>query len=221
MLDFERGYWAKQSEEQDEGGASTADDPHSFAEGALEALRLCYFDPQTGDDQRHAPGAKEDCEAACYGCLMSYYNQMDHRLLDRQSIKGILMELATSTALVSPQVISRAEHLQRLRNLCQSDLEKSCLDFLEQRNYSLPSHAQKLIDACHTRPDFLYEKNCAAIYVDGYHHLFEERRQRDHAQTECMEDMGYTVIRFGVLDDWDKVFHKYQHIFGDTVKEIL
>ena len=123
--------------------------------------------------------------------------------------------------LVSPQVISHAEHLQRLRNLCQSDLEKSWLDYLEQRNYNLPSHAQKLIDACHTRPDFLYEKDCAAIYVDGYHHLFEERRHRDNAQTECMEDMGYTVIRFGVLDDWDKVFHKYQHIFGDTVKQIL
>jgi len=204
--------------ESAEGGAGVLrrllDDPHSFAEVSLEALRLCHFDPQTGDDQRHAPGAKEDCEAACYSCLMSYYNQMDHRLLDRQSIKDILMELATSTALVSSQVISRAEHLQRLRNLCQSDLEKSWLDFLEQHNYSLPSHAQKLIDACHTRPDFLYEKDCAAIYVDGYHHLFEERRQRDNAQAECMEDMGYTVIRFGVLDDWDQVVEKYPHVFG-------
>jgi very-short-patch-repair endonuclease len=307
MLDIERGYWAKQSEEQDEGGASTADDPlsirtmrvipyvedtkncllfepeqaledhemaslqaalkaaiqvhyqleddelaaeplpmaderrlilfyesaeggagvlrrllddpQSFAEVAVEALRLCHFDPQNGEDQRHAPGAKEDCEAACYGCLMSYYNQMDHRLLDRQSIKEILMELATSTALVSPQVISRAEHLQRLRNLCQSDLERAWLDYLEQHNYSLPSHAQKLIDACHTRPDFLYEKECVAIYVDGYHHLFEERRQRDNAQTECMEDMGYTVIRFGVLDDWGQVFRKYPNVFGDPVKE--
>ena len=130
------------------------------------------------------------------------------------------MELATSTALVSPQVVSRAEHLQRLRNLCQSDFEKSWLDFLEQHNYSLPSHAQKLIDACHTRPDFLYEKDCVAIYVDGYHHLFEERRQRDHFQTECMEDMGYTVIRFGLLNDWDQIVSEYPNIFG-TSKQIM
>jgi len=200
-----------------EGGAGVLrrllDDPQAFANVAVEALRLCHFDPQTGEDQRHAPGAKEACEAACYSCLMSYYNQMDHRLLDRQSIKEVLMRLAASTALVSPQVISRAEHLQRLRNLCQSDLEHSWLDYLEQHHYSLPSHAQKLIEACHTRPDFLYEKDCVAIYVDGSHHLYEDRQKRDTAQSDCMEDMGYTVIRFGLLDDWDKVISKYPNVF--------
>jgi very-short-patch-repair endonuclease len=145
---------------------------------------------------------------------MSYYNQMDHRLLDRQSIQAILMDLANSTAHVSPRGISRAEHLQRLRNLCQSDLERAWLDFIEQHNYNLPSHAQKLIEACHTRPDFLYEKDCVAVYVDGYHHFFEERRQRDMAQAECMEDMGYTVVRFGLLEDWAQVVSKYPHVFG-------
>ena len=147
---------------------------------------------------------------------MSYYNQMDHRLLDRQSIKDILMQMTGSLAQVSPQVISRDEHLQRLRNLCQSDLEKSWLDYLEQHHYNLPSHAQKLVEPCHTRPDFLYEKDCVAIYVDGYHHLFEDRQKRDTAQTECMEDLGYTMIRFGLLTDWDQVVSKYPHIFGSN-----
>ena len=50
--------------------------------------RLCHFDPLTGEDQKHAPGAKEDCEAACYNCLMSYYNQMDHRLLGPADDQG-------------------------------------------------------------------------------------------------------------------------------------
>ena len=72
-------------------------------------------------------------------------------------------------------------------------------------HYNLPSHAQKLIEACHTRPDFFYEKDNVAIYVDGYHHLFPERQARDQAQQECMEDCGYTVIRFGLLDDWDQM----------------
>lgn len=201
-----------------EGGAGVLrrllDDPYSFAKVAAEALRLCHFDPQTGDDFHRADGAKEDCEAACYNCLMSYYNQMDHRLLDRQSIKEFLMELSSSTAIISPKPTSRAEHLQRLRNLCQSDFEKSWLDFLEQHHYNLPSHAQKLIEACNTRPDFLYEKDCVAIYIDGYHHIFEERSQRDQEQSECMEDMGYSVIRFGILHDWDEIITKYPSIFG-------
>jgi very-short-patch-repair endonuclease len=145
---------------------------------------------------------------------MSYYNQMDHRLLDRQSIKDILIVFAHSTAVISPRVITRAEHLQRLRNLCQSDLEKSWIDYLEQHNYNLPSHAQKLIEACSTRPDFLYEKDLVAIYVDGFHHLFPERQLRDQVKQDCMDDLGYTVIRFGILNDWDSVISKYQSIFG-------
>ena len=79
---------------------------------------------------------------------------------------------------------------------------------------NLPSHAQKLMESCQTRPDFLYEKDCAAIYVDGSHHLYEDRKQRDAAQRECVEDIGYSVIRFSLLDDWEGVVKKYPHIFG-------
>lgn len=208
--------------ESAEGGAGVLrrllDDPQAFADVAQTALELCHFDPQTGDDLRRAETAKEDCEAACYNCLMSYYNQMEHRLLDRQTIRDFLMELSSTVADISPSALSRAEHLKRLRNLCESDLEREWLDFLEQRNLNLPSHAQKLIESCHTRPDFLYEKDCAAIYVDGSHHFFEERKQRDAKQAECMEDIGYTVIRFGLLNDWEQVLKKYPHVFGISAK---
>jgi hypothetical protein len=50
---------------------------------ASECAALCHFDPDTLEDLKRAPGANEDCEAACYDCLLSYYNQRDHRLLDR------------------------------------------------------------------------------------------------------------------------------------------
>lgn len=201
-----------------EGGAGVLrrllDAPQAFAEVAQRALELCHFDPQTGEDLRRAENATEDCEAACYGCLMSYYNQMDHQLLDRKVIKDILITLSGTTADISPSALSRTEHLKRLRALSESDLEREWLDFLDKRNLNLPSHAQKLIEGCSTRPDFLYEKDCAAIYVDGSHHLYEERKQRDVAQSECMEDIGYSVIRFGLLEDWEQILKKYPNIFG-------
>ena len=204
--------------ESAEGGAGVLrrllDDPRAFAEVAQTALQLCHFDPMTGEDLHRAPEAKEDCEAACYNCLMSYYNQMEHRLLDRQSINDVLTELTMTVADISPSAVSRAEHLKRLLNLCQSDLEREWLAFMEQRNLNLPSHTQKLVEGCHSRPDFLYEKDCAAIYIDGSHHMYEERKQRDITQTDCMEDIGYTVIRFGLFDDWNEVISKYPHIFG-------
>lgn len=204
--------------ESAEGGAGVLrrliDDPTAFARVASQALQLCHFDPLTGEDLRHASNAKEDCEAACYDCLMSYYNQMDHRFLDRQTIKEFLMQCSLSTSTSSPQTISRAEHYQHLLNLCQSDLEREWLALIEKGNFHLPSHAQYLLEACHTRPDFFYEQEHVAIYVDGPHHLYPERQQRDQAQRECMEDTGFTIIRFTLLNEWKEMIKKYPSIFG-------
>ena len=203
--------------ESAEGGAGVLHrlmDENEFAEVARIALQICHFDPQTGEDMRRAPEATEDCEAACYNCLMSYYNQSEHPLLDRMSIRDFLMDLSNTTAKTSPSPLSREEHLKRLRNLCQSELEKEWLEFMDRRNFNLPSHAQKLIESCHTRPDFLYEKDCVAIYVDGSPHEFASRKERDAQQSECMEDIGYTVIRFDVKDNWEHVIARHPHIFG-------
>ena len=77
-----------------EGGAGVLrrllEVPENLAQVAKVALEICHFDPSTGEDLRRSPGAKEDCEAACYDCLMNYGNQMDHEILDRQLIRDIL-----------------------------------------------------------------------------------------------------------------------------------
>lgn len=203
-----------------EGGAGVlrrlVDEPNAFPRVAVQALQLCHFDPQTGEDLHHAPGAKENCEAACYDCLMSYFNQMDHRLLDRLAIKEFLLQCSQAITRSSSQPISRAEHYHRLLNLCQSDLEREWLEFIEKANCRLPSHAQWLIESCHTRPDFFYEQEHIAIYIDGPHHLHPERRLRDQEQQECMEDTGYSVIRFDFKDDWESVIARYPSVFGSS-----
>ena len=206
-----------------EGGAGVLrrllESPQAFAALAKKALELCHFDPETGEDRRKAENAPEDCEAACYDCLMSYYNQSDHRFLDRQTIKEFLMGLSRAEVQISSTALTRADHLQQLRNLCQSDLERQWLDFMEQHHYNLPSHAQKLIENCHTRPDFWFENNHAAVYIDGFHHLFPDRQARDLAQQECMENAGYTVIRFGLQEEWHSVIARFASIFGMSRKE--
>jgi very-short-patch-repair endonuclease len=165
-------------------------------------------------DVRHAPGAREDCEVACYDCLMSYFNQGDHRLLDRHSIREFLMSCSRGTTSTSPQASSRAEQMQQLLNLSQSDLEREWLNFMDSNNCRLPSHAQNLIEECHTRPDYLYEEHNTVIYVDGPYHDYPERHKRDVDQQNCLEDAGYTVIRFGTQDDWEKMIQKYPSVFG-------
>jgi very-short-patch-repair endonuclease len=52
------------------------------------------------------------------------------------------------------------------------------------------------------------------IYVDGPPHDESRRGQRDEAQTVCMEDKGFTVIRFGHQDDWQARARRYPSVFG-------
>ena len=201
-----------------EGGAGVLrqmlDDAEALAEVAREALYLCHFDPDTGEDLRRAPGAKEDCEAACYDCLMSYTNQMDHKLLDRQLIRDILMQLAGCTLAISPVATDRTQHLQALKALCESDLERQWLDFLEERNLRLPDAGQELVESCSTRPDFLYCEQMVAVYIDGPKHDLPDVAAHDREVESRLEDQGYTVIRFGYRDDWQTIPAQYTYVFG-------
>lgn len=200
-----------------EGGAGIlrqlVDDPAALGLIAREALALCHFDPDTGEDRRRAPGSAEDCEAACYDCLMSYGNQPDHKLLDRTLLRDLLLQLTQATVESSPVATERSEHLRRLKTLCDSDLEREWLDFLEARRLRLPEAAQVLMPECGTRPDFLYRERMAAIYVDGPYHQYPERQARDLAQQECMEDYGYSVVRFPAADNWDEIVDGYTSLF--------
>ena len=205
--------------ESAEGGAGVLrrllDDPGAFAQVAVEALRICHFAPETGEDLRRAPRAREDCEAACYDCLMTYTNQMDHSMLDRQSIHDLLMQLTGATVEAAPTLNTRSDHLAQLERLAGSNLEKRWLEFIESHGYRLPSHAQRLFEEAGTRPDFFYDGDYgAAIYIDGPHHDYPERQARDAAQEEAMEDLGYMVIRFGHQDDWTATVAEYPYVFG-------
>lgn len=203
-----------------EGGAGVLrrliDDPSALAEVAREALRICHFDPDTGEDQHHAPRVLEDCEAACYDCLLGYGNQREHRFLDRHEIWNVLGRLSTAQVSSSPSEKPRDTHFDDLLQQCESALEQDWLHYLHQKGLRLPHQAQAYIEECRTRPDFLYAGDgvYAAIYIDGSHHDFPERRARDVQQTTCMDDYGYSVIRFGYWEDWDMILDHHRHIFG-------
>lgn len=205
--------------ESTEGGAGVLrrviDDPQSLSEIAKEALRICHFDPATGEDLRRAERATEDCESACYDCLMSYYNQPEHKMLDRHLVKDHLMNLIRAEVKTSPAPVPRAEHLTNLKKLCDSNLERQWLDYLEARNLRLPSRSQVVVKECSTRPDFMYDGSASfAIYIDGPKHDFPDRHERDVEQTEAMEDRGIMVIRFRHHEDWDGIIAKFPGVFG-------
>ncbi len=191
--------------------------PHAdaMARVAQRALEVCHFDPETGHDLRRALGAREDCEAACYDCLMSYVNQPDHRLLDRKLIKEVLAALARSRVEASPAALSREQHLERLLRKCQTELERRFLRFLDARNIELPSDAQVFVDVSRARPDFLYDGHQTAVFIDGPVHQYPDVAARDGQAARRLEDAGYTVIRFpGGEAEWREIVAKWPSVFG-------
>lgn len=204
--------------EASEGGAGVlrrlVDDNDALAAVARTALDLCHFNPDDGEDLHRAPNATEDCVAACYDCLMSYTNQPDHKVLDRLRIRDELLSWAGGAVVSSPGPVSHAEHRARLDRLCESDLEREFLDLLDKGAYRLPDDAGVLIEEARSKPDFLYRDQCVAVYVDGGPHQFPERQRRDAHQRAAMEDLGWTVLRFGLADDWEGIIASYPATFG-------
>lgn len=204
--------------ESAEGGAGVLrrllepDQPEPIQVVVREALRICHFDPDTGAELETTEGSHEDCEAACYDCLMSYSNQRDHELLDRKRIRDILVKLAGSTLIASPTDRTLTEHIDILKQQCDSELERSWLDFLVDRGCNLPVSAQKHFPQCRTRSDFYYDQ--VAIYIDGPPHDFPERQLRDQQQAEALDDAGITVLRFHHQDDWNAIIDSYPNVFG-------
>lgn len=204
--------------EASEGGAGVlrriVEDPSVLGAIAELALRLCHFDPESLADLGVPDRGGDPCEAACYDCLRSYYNQRDHLLLDRHLLPALLRALADGSVRTSPRPEPRQEHVARLERLTQSELERRFLELLDRRGLKLPSHAQFLIEECGVRPDFLYRTEGAAVFVDGPHHDAAEQALKDRRQQDSLEDHGYTVVRFHHAGDWLDILRQFPSVFG-------
>ncbi len=202
--------------ESAEGGAGIlrqlVSDPTKWKEVIHRALEICHFDPATGDDQGGKAG-RESCTAACYDCLMSYLNQMDHRQLDRHAILPLLLAWKDAAVEASPVPIPREDHRAALLAQCDSDLERRWLTWLEERGHRLPARGQVYLEEQGTRPDFIYDEQQTVVYVDGPPHDYADRQERDARLTDRLEDAGYLVVRFRHDDEWTSIVERYPSVF--------
>jgi hypothetical protein len=204
--------------ESSEGGAGVlrrlVEDPNALSQVARTALEIAHFDAVTGEDLHRSPGAKEDCEAACYDCLLSYGNQLDHRFVDRQAVRQLLQTWAAASVTEPVGAVSRPDRLAALNNQAGSELERKFLRYLDEGGYRLPSRAQVLVADAGTRPDFVYDDEWLAVYVDGSPHDYPERQVRDQQQEAAMKSLGWSVKRLRYDDDWATGLAERPDVFG-------
>ena len=225
-----------------EGGAGVltrlANDPGAMARVALQALHICHFTSKSGDwtDSGDLENQDADCEAGCYRCLLSYYNQPDHPQIDRrnEAMLNLLCRLTRAERKTSASVPKAGAGFDELMNASTSSLEQAWLNYLKTNGYHLPDRAQPYLEEFSTRPDFAYADHQTLIYIDGPHHggkhqttqylqdevVSEARQQyyasRDAEITQRLEEGGFTVVRFPadqVL--WDRIVEEsvsYTHL---------
>jgi hypothetical protein len=206
--------------ESAEGGAGVlrrlVTEPDALARVARTALHLAHFDPDTGADLDHAPGARERCEQACYDCLLSYRNQLWHSLIDRHTIRDLLLALAGSTTSSGAGGRTRSDQRSLLEQLADSSLERAFVAWLDTRGLRLPDRAQVTVPAAKARPDLIYDlpSGAVAVFVDGPVHDCPAQAGRDAAAEERLLDLGWMVVRVRHDDDWDAVVACHASVFG-------
>ncbi len=178
-------------------------EPKALAEIAKQALSLCHFDPDTGQDDATLEG--KPCAAACYRCLLAYGNQREHRLLDRKLLPEYLSALTASSLAPADMREERDTRFRRLLALADSTLEQEFLHFLHAKRLRLPDAAQnRPVPDVYVQPDFYYrhvqnpQLPGVCIFVDGPVHDAPEHRARDaQLRTELRNrGCGVVVIRY-------------------------
>ena len=98
--------------EATEGGAGVlnrlVEDAHALGKVAREALSIMHFDNvddaiAVGDAKLLLDRDGDTCVRGCYRCLLSYFNQPDHELIDRASgeAKQMLIDLARGEVILT------------------------------------------------------------------------------------------------------------------------
>lgn len=207
-----------------EGGAGVltrlATDPKAIARIAQKALELCHYKSRSGewlgfDDLQNQD---DECEAGCYRCLLSYYNQMEHAHIDRRD-EDMLNFLCRMTRAEREDLVisaSAKDSYNEVTNFSTSSLEQSWLEYLKSAGHHTPDRSQLYLEEFNTRPDFAYSSSQTLVYIDGPVHETRTQQTIDAATDQRLEGSGYTVVRFPADQaQWDSLIRKYAWLFGE------
>lgn len=204
-------YW-----ESAEGGAgilqNIVENPEAMSRITRRALEICHFNPDNGDEF----SATTECVRACYKCLLKYYNQPHHHILNRNLIKDLLLKLSHSSTQQSYENRTYNEHYEWLRRQTdsRSQLEKDFLDYLYRNALRLPDFAQKEIPDYPSRPDFYYESGYVCIFCDGSVHDEPHQRAEDQRVRHELRAKGFRVVVILYDRTLDEQVEESKDVFG-------
>jgi very-short-patch-repair endonuclease len=182
--------------------------PERFQQVVEVAYDLCHFNED--------PEVEASKPKASYDDLLSYYNQYHHERIDRRLIRGAL-EMLLACDLESKSATGEGYEEQYRRLLQQTDpnstLEDDFLERLYERNLRLPDYAQWTPPELYVQPDFYYEEERAAVFVDGSPHDDSEVKKHDENVRRKLRAHGYRVIEYHYSEPLDTLLDENGDIF--------
>jgi hypothetical protein len=169
-------------------------------------LDILHFD-QAGVDLGHAPEAREACELACYDCLLTYQNQRHHALLDRHSVRKLLLTLASAIVRQSSEgTVPDGPAVGAAGSTSAGPLADAFQIWLAQGGYRLPDR----VDVVHSDAGtihYLYQLDSGPVAV------LDDDRDRQRELADRLEDAGWTVLRL-TARSWAQTVAQFPSVFG-------
>ena len=157
---------------------------NAFHNVVEQAIALCRYD----DPEYKGPASYDD--------LLRYYNQRDHKVIDRYLIKEALEKLMLCTIEIQTNQSFKNydDHYQTLLGGIDpnSSTERKFIDFLYKNGIRLPDAAQKRVEGLYAQPDFYYEPRIW-VFCDGTPHDKAEVKEKDEAIRQAIIAKGDEV----------------------------
>ena len=194
--------------EATEGGAGVltrlVSQETGLAAVARQALRILHLDvgdgplPDASSDLKDLP--ETDCVAACYRCLMSYYNQPEHEILDRRDAdaRTILLRLA------SGRTASREDRESGADGPADGEDSRERAWSAEASRRGIPPPDAKPLVAAERSVSRVWRTHYVAVLID----------ETDRPALQPLEDLGFEVIRFEDPAGWRAAFARLASALG-------
>lgn len=191
-----------------EGGAGIlrrlAEETESLAEVARTALGLMHYrrqDDETWNAAKLDESERGDCEAGCHRCLLSYYNQPDHKYINRRDPAALRLLVALANAGVIPQSAT-----EKTDSAPSTGASVDWISELTRLGLRRPDATAVPINGGVAIADALYRTSRAVIF------LAEPGPEiRTH-----VENRGNRVIVLGDATNWAAVFAANPDVFGTS-----
>lgn len=201
-----------------EGGAGVltrlSSEPQSLAQVASAALQLLHHNPPSGAwslEQLDALEQKIDgnsiCEAGCYQCLLSYFNQPDHANINRRNPDALKLLVALANAQVVAAVTQQPQK-EAGTSPDESPDVSAWLAAIDDAGCRRPDATNLSVGQGAAIAAGQYKSARALVFI---HPLPDEIRA-------TLVDKGWTVLDSSDTNEWHAQFEAHPEIFGTCEK---